>query len=78
METVTTKDEYNLVRAAVQAKIAYWDALRALEIALGDNLSDRQESKMTDLLDALATSVPCAAAIEDENAQEVLNEISQA
>ena len=78
METVTTKNEYNLVRAAVQAKIAYWDALRALEIALGDNLSDRQERKMTDMLDALATFVPDAAAIEDANAQEVLDEISQA
>lgn len=46
-----------LLRKVIGAKVAYWQALRALETATapdGDNWSDRANDKVIDLIDTLA------------------------
>jgi len=83
--TPITPTQADLLRAAVQAKIAYWDALRALENMmleigneLGGELSDRQETTLTDAVGDLAAAVFTADAITDENAQEVFDRVRRA
>lgn len=68
----------DLLRTAVQTKINHWDAVRAIEIRLGDNLTARQENYLFDAIDGLATSVDVGADITDENAQEVFDEVAKA
>lgn len=76
--TTITTAQADLLRTAVQAKIAYWDALRAIEIELGDNLSSAQDNALYNNVDGLATSVETAADISHENAQEVFDAIRRA
>lgn len=83
--TPITPAQADMLRAAVQAKIAYWDALRALENMmleigdeLGGELSDRQETALTDAVSDLAAVVDTATAITHENAQEVFDAVRRA
>lgn len=68
--------QLELVRAAVQAKMAHWDALCALERSFANELSDRQNDAMCEHIDLLAASAN--GAISNESAQEVLNAIASA
>lgn len=85
MTTTITTTQADMLRAAVRAKIAYWDALRALELEmleigndLGGELSDRQEAALTQTVDDLAAAVFTADAITHENAQEVFDRVRAA
>ncbi len=53
---MTTEQNLALLRATVQAKIAYWDALRALEIAIAPDgeFSDVANNAVIDQIDMLA------------------------
>lgn len=76
----TTPDQTlaDLLRTAVQTKINHWDAIRAIEIRLGDDLTTRQDNYLFDAIDGLATSVDTGADITDENAKEVFDDIAKA
>lgn len=85
MTTTITTTQADMLRAAVRAKIAYWDALRAFELEmleigndLGGELSDRQEAALTQSVDDLAAAVFTADAITHENAQEVFDRVRSA
>lgn len=66
------------VRAAVIAKMAYWDALCALERSYPTELTDKQNDAMCNAVEMLAASATTSEPITDENAQEVLNTIASA
>lgn len=76
--TTITTAQADMLRTAVQAKIAYWDALRAIEIELGDNLTSTQDETLCNSVASLAASVDEAALIDDENAQEVFDRVRHA
>lgn len=50
----------NALRAAVLAKLAYWDAMHALEQALQpeEEFSDRASDRLVDFVDNLACAMP--------------------
>ena len=56
MTTTITTTQADMLRAAVRAKIAYWDALRAIEIELGDNLSKSQDEALCTAVEYLAAA----------------------
>lgn len=76
--TTITTAQADMLRTAVLAKIAYWDALRVIEIELGDNLTTAQDNALYNAVDGLATSVNTAADISHENAQEVFDHVRSA
>lgn len=76
--TAISPAQADMLRTAVQAKIAYWGALRAIEIELGDNLTTAQDNALYNAVDGLATSVGSAADISHENAQEVFAHVRSA
>ena len=53
-------DKLNALRAAVLAKLAYWDAMHALEQALQPEkeFSDRASDRLVDFVDNLACAMP--------------------
>lgn len=53
-------DKLNALRAAVLAKLAYWDAMHALEHALQPEkeFSDRASDRLVDFVDNLACGMP--------------------
>ena len=73
-----TPTQTNMLRAAVRAKIAYWDALRALEIELGDNLSNAQDEALCTAVEDLAAAAGDTALLDDEDAQEVFDRVRRA
>lgn len=73
--TTITTAQADMLRTAVQAKIAYWDALRALEIELGGDLTDAQECLLSTAIGDLAVAAPSGEAISKENAQEVFDAV---
>lgn len=52
--------KHELLRAAVLARIAYWDALKHLEDALtgGEGFSDKANDAVIDCIDNLAAAAP--------------------
>ena len=76
--TTITTAQADMLRAAVQAKIAYWDALRALEIELGDNLSRSQDEALCTAVENLAAAAGDTALLDNEDAQEVFDRVRRA
>ena len=61
-----TPNQINLARAAVVAQVAYWDALRAFEIATSDDSnewSDRTNDQVCATVENLAV---CAGSTADD------------
>ncbi len=77
MKAITTA-QADMLRTAVQVKIAYWDALRALEIELGDNLSKSQDEALCNAVEDLAAAAGDTALIDNEDAQEVFDRVRRA
>lgn len=76
LTTPITTAQADLLRTAVQAKIAYWDALSALELEMANGeLSSRKESELAYAVGSLAAVVDTADTITDENAQEVFDAV---
>lgn len=71
-----SKTRHDLVRAAVAAKQAHWDALIALERSYPQELTDNQNDVMCERIDLLAAAA--TGSISDESVQEVLNAIASA
>lgn len=76
--TTITTAQADMLRTAVQAKIAYWDALRAIEIELGDNLSKSQDEALCTAVENLAAAAGDTALIDNEDAQEVFDRVRRA
>ncbi|WP_052223891.1 hypothetical protein [Comamonas testosteroni] len=72
------KTQTELVRAAVLAKIAHWDALCALERSYATELTDKQNDAMCDAVEMLAASAKDESAVNDQAAQAVLDAITAA
>lgn len=66
----------DLLRTAVQTKINHWNAVRAIEIRLGDGLTAFQDEKLCLAIESLAASVETGADISDESAKEVFDDIA--
>lgn len=76
--TTTDKTQTELVRAAAIAKMAYWDALCALERSYPTELTDKQNDAMCNGIEMLAAAVKGESSIDDQSAQIVLDAISNA
>ena len=73
-----TPAQADMLRTAVQAKIAYWEALRAIEIELGGELSNAKDRALWDSVDGLAATVDAAEEVSNDNAQEVFDAVRRA
>ncbi len=62
-----------LLRAAVAAKLAYWDALGALETAIAPDgtFSDRANNRVIEQIDLLASG-DCASDIDETHLADTL------
>lgn len=76
--TTLAKTQIELARAAAIAKMAYWDALCALERSYATELTDKQNDAMCDAVEMLAASAKNESAIDDQSAQAVLDAIAKA
>lgn len=70
-----TTAQADMLRTAVLAKIAYWDALLAVEIELGVDLTDAQDCVLCAAIEDLAVAAPSAEAITIEDAQTVFDAV---
>ncbi|QIN67807.1 hypothetical protein SBC1_78540 (plasmid) [Caballeronia sp. SBC1] len=73
--TLVSRQQLELLRAVVQAKLTLWDALKRLEDALtdGKGFSDRANDGLIEAIDSLATAAPAEAydAITEEHLRAV-------
>jgi len=78
--TTTTNEELTgLLQAAVAAKIAYWDANRELEIALGfDDVPDKVADVIEDEISGLAAAHDDVGWIGVEEVDYLLGKIGKA
>ncbi|CAN7776727.1 hypothetical protein [Caballeronia sp. LjRoot31] len=74
--TLVSRQQLELLRAIVQAKLTLCDALKRLEDALtdGKGFSDRANDGIIEAIDSLATAVPAGA--YDAIAEEHLHAVS--
>ena len=71
----TQPDVHNLLAAAVQAKMSYWDALRELEKATAPNneeWSDRANDAVIDWIDLAASGMGAVAVTTDDDVAAVM------
>lgn len=78
--TTFTAAQHEAVRRAVAAKVAYWDALRDLENALGIEPTIKQDEAMTSAIEYLAGAADVSATdtskLDDNDTGEVLTLIT--
>lgn len=71
-------DHLTLLRTVVKAKMAYWDALRELEIALtGSEFSDRANDAVIDDIDMLAAGLEHVETVDERVTDEHLEDITK-
>lgn len=76
LAAIPAKTPADLLRTAVQTKIDHWDAIRAVETHLGDELTAFQDEKLCQAIESFAASVETGADISDENAPKVFDDIA--